>query len=85
MKHEPDSGIAVDRMRRCASLASVKDLLLEAEEVLQYLKCHNGIVDQPINGNNNIVEDATDMHGVVHQPMRWRHQMSLQLSPRAYA
>jgi hypothetical protein len=65
MKHEPDSGIAVDRMRRCASLTSVKDLLLEADEVLQYLKCHNGIVDQPINENNNIVEDATDMHGVI--------------------
>ena len=40
MKHEPDSGIAVDRMRRCASFTSVKDVLLEADEVLQYLKCH---------------------------------------------
>ena len=52
-------------MRRCASLTSVKDVLLEADEVLEYLKCHNGIVDQPINANNNIVEDAIDMHGVI--------------------
>jgi hypothetical protein len=65
IRHEPDSGIVAQRMQRCASLTSVKDVLLEADEVLEYLKCHNGIVDQPINENNNIVEDATDMHGVI--------------------
>jgi hypothetical protein len=37
------------------------ELYLEVDEVLAYLKSHNGIVDQPINESNNIVEDAIDM------------------------
>jgi hypothetical protein len=49
-------------MRRCAAVTSVKDLLLEVDELFEYLKSHNGIVDQPINENNHIIEDALDMH-----------------------
>jgi hypothetical protein len=62
IRHEPDSGIVVERMRRCAAVTSVKELLLEVDGVLEYLKSHNGIVDQPINENKNVVEDALDMH-----------------------
>jgi hypothetical protein len=58
IRHEPDSGIVVEKMQRCASITSIKELHLEVDEVLAYLKSHNGIVDQPINENNNIVEDA---------------------------
>jgi hypothetical protein len=50
-----------DQMRRCATVTSVSELLLEAEDVLQYLKRHNGIVDQPINDGKDIVEDAFHM------------------------
>ncbi len=51
-----------DKMRRCATVTSVRELLLEAEDVLEYLKRHNGIVDQPINDDEHIVEHA----------IRWR-------------
>ncbi len=50
-----------DKLRRCATVTSVQELLLEAEGVLEYLKCHNGIVDQPINDDEHIVEDAMRM------------------------
>jgi hypothetical protein len=33
----------------------------EADDTLEYLKSHNGIVDQPINDDENIVEDAFHM------------------------
>ncbi len=36
-------------------------MLLEADETLEYLKSHSGIVDQPINDDKNIVEDAFHM------------------------
>jgi hypothetical protein len=49
-------------MQRCATVTSVNDLLLEIEDVLKYLKRHNGIVDQPINDDEHIVEDAMRMH-----------------------
>jgi hypothetical protein len=42
MRHEPDSGIVVDRMQRCAMVTSVKELLLEVEEVLEYLNGYPG-------------------------------------------
>ncbi len=45
-------------MQRCASVTSVNALLLEVDEVLEYLKSHNGIVDQPINDIDNVIEDA---------------------------
>ena len=45
-------------MQRCASVTSVNELLLEVDEALEYLKSHNGIVDQPINGNDDIIEGA---------------------------
>jgi hypothetical protein len=45
-------------MQRCASIVSLNDLFHELDETLEYLKSHNGIVDQPINGNDNIIEDA---------------------------
>ncbi len=48
-------------MRRCATVTSVNKLLFEADETLEYLKSHNGIVDQPINDDENIVEDAYHM------------------------
>jgi hypothetical protein len=48
-------------MQRCATVTSVTDLLLEAEAVLDYLKSHNGIVDEPINEDDQIVDDACDM------------------------
>jgi hypothetical protein len=48
-------------MRRCATVTSVTELLLEADETLEYLKSHNGIIDQPINDDENIVEDAFHM------------------------
>ena len=37
---------------------SLNDVYRETDEVLEYLKSHNGIVDQPINGNDNIIEGA---------------------------
>ena len=58
IRHEPDSGIVAQRMQRCASVTSVNELLLEVDEVLEYLKSHNGIVDQPINDNDGIIEGA---------------------------
>jgi hypothetical protein len=58
MPCELGSGIVADRMRRCVAVTSVNELLLEVDEVLDYLKSHNGIVDQPINGNNNIIEES---------------------------
>ena len=48
-------------MRRCSRVTSVPELLLEADDVLGYLRHHNGIVDQPINDDENIVEDAYHM------------------------
>jgi hypothetical protein len=60
MRSEPDNAVA-DKMQRCATVASVKELLLEAEVVLEYLNSHNGIVDQPINEDDQIVDDACDM------------------------
>jgi hypothetical protein len=45
-------------MQRCASIMSLSDVYQETDEVLEYLKSHNGIVDQPINGNDNIIEGA---------------------------
>jgi hypothetical protein len=48
LRSEP-GGIVADRMQRCATVTSVQDLLLEAEDVLAYLKSHDGIVDEPIN------------------------------------
>jgi hypothetical protein len=45
-------------MQRCASIMSLSDVYQETDEVLEYLKSHNGIVDQPINGNENIIEGA---------------------------
>ncbi len=60
MRHEASDSIT-DKMRRCATVTSVKELLLEADETLEYLKSHNGIVDQPINDDENIVEDAFHM------------------------
>jgi hypothetical protein len=55
--------LCADRMQRCASVTvtSVNDLFLEIEDVLEYLKGHNGIVDQPINDDEHIVEDAMRM------------------------
>jgi hypothetical protein len=50
-----------DQMHRCATVTSLRELLREADDVLQYLKHHNGIVDQPINDDENIVEDAIHM------------------------
>jgi hypothetical protein len=58
MQHELGGGIVADRMRRCAAVTSMTGVLLEADEVLEYLKSHNGIVDQPIDENNNFIEDA---------------------------
>jgi hypothetical protein len=51
-----------DKIRRCATVTSIKDLLYEADETLEYLKSHNGIVDPPINKGENIVEDAYTVH-----------------------
>ena len=51
----------VDRMQRCATVTSVTDLLEEADAVLDYIKSHNGIVDEPINDDDQIVEDAYNM------------------------
>ena len=45
-------------MRRCATVSSVRELLSEAAYTLECLKSHNGIVDSPINDDENIVEDA---------------------------
>ncbi len=36
----------------------MNELLLEVDEVLEYLKSHNGIVDRPIDENNNVIGDA---------------------------
>ncbi len=60
MQSEQDNK-AADRMRRCAKVTSVQELLLEADDTLEYLKSHNGIVDQPINDDEYIVEDAFHM------------------------
>ena len=51
----------IDRLQRCATVTSVTDLLEEADTVLEYLKIQNGIVDEPINGDDQIVEDAYNM------------------------
>jgi len=48
MRHEASDSIA-DKMRRRTTVTSVTELLLEADETLEYLKSHNGIIDQPIN------------------------------------
>jgi hypothetical protein len=60
VRSEPDDKVA-DKMRRCATVTSVQELLLGADDVLEYLKSHNGIVDQPINDDEHIVEDAMRM------------------------
>ncbi len=60
LRSEPGD-IVVDRMQRCATVTSVKDLLLEVEDVLEYLKSHDGIVDEPINDDEQIAEDAMGM------------------------
>ena len=61
MRSEPGE-LCADRMQRCASVTSVNNLLLlETEDVLEYLKRHNGIVDQPINDDEHIVEDTLRM------------------------
>ena len=60
MQSEP-GGLVAERMQRCATVTNVTDLLLEAEDVLKYLKSHDGIVDQPINDDEQIVEDALSM------------------------
>jgi hypothetical protein len=54
---EPGDKFA-SKLQRCATVTSVQDLLLEVENVLEYLKSHNGIVDEPINEDDQIVEDA---------------------------
>ena len=51
-----------DKIRRCATVTSIKDLLNEEDETLEYLKSHNGTVDPPINKGENIVEDAYTVH-----------------------
>jgi hypothetical protein len=69
------SDALTDKMPRCATVTSVKELLLEADETLEYLKSHNGIVDQPINDDENIVEDAFHMQldeGASKQPFSSR-------------
>ena len=53
--------IPVDRMQRCAAVTSVKELLLEVESVLEYLKCHDGIADPPDHLDEHIIEDATSI------------------------
>ena len=55
------SDMLADKIRRCATVTSIKDLLNEADETLEYLKSHNGSVDPPINDDENIVEDAIHM------------------------
>ncbi len=37
------SDMLTDKMRRCTTVTSVTDLLLEADETLEYLKSHNGV------------------------------------------
>ena len=90
MQYELGSGIVAHRMRRCAAVTSVNELLLEVDEVLEYLKSHNGIVDQPINESDNIVDDAVRTASAVgtapdtrvicvavsQQPMRSTPQLS---------
>ena len=58
IRSELDNKVTDNKMRRCATVTSVQELLLEANDTLEYLKSHNGIVDQPINDDENIVEDA---------------------------
>jgi hypothetical protein len=64
MRSEQDDKVA-DQMRRCAKVTSVTELLSEADDTLEYLKSHNGIVDQPINDDENIVEDAVHVQSDV--------------------
>jgi hypothetical protein len=45
-------------MQRCAAVTSVKELLLEVESVLEYLRRHDGIVDPPDHVDDHIIEDA---------------------------
>ena len=61
MRSELDDKVT-DKMRRCATVTSVQELLREADDTLEYLKSHNGIVDPPINKGDNIVEDAYTVH-----------------------
>jgi hypothetical protein len=60
LRSEPGDRVA-DRMQRCAAVTSVQDLLLEVEDVLEYLKSHDGVVDESINDDEQIVEDAMGM------------------------
>ncbi len=54
MRSELDDKVT-DKMRRCATVTSVQELRREADDTLEYLKSHNGIVEQPINDDENIV------------------------------
>ena len=60
------SDAVTDKMRRCATVTSVTELLLEADETLEYLKSHNGIVDQPIN------DEKKYRRGCSSHAFRWR-------------
>jgi hypothetical protein len=60
VRSEPGSTTA-DRMQRCTAVTSVQELLLEVEDVLEYLKCHDGIVDGPDFEEGQIIEDATSI------------------------
>ncbi len=98
MQCEPGDDIVAERMRRCAAVTSMRDLLLEVDEVHEYLKSH-GIVDQPINESDNIVDDAVRTASAVgtapdtrvicvavsQQPMRSTLQLSWQPLPCVYA
>jgi hypothetical protein len=50
--------VPADRMQRCAAVTSVQELLSEVESVLEYLRCHDGIVDPSDHVDENIIEDA---------------------------
>jgi hypothetical protein len=64
VRAEPGDRTA-DRMQRCATVTSVHELLLEVDDVLEYLKQLNGIVDEHVeehvNEDGEVVEDAIHM------------------------
>jgi hypothetical protein len=66
MRSELNDKVA-DQVRRCAKVTSVTELLREADDTLDYLKSHNGIVDQPINDDENIVE----AHNISRERGEW--------------
>ena len=51
---EPGS-VPANRMQRCAAVTSVEELLMEVESVLEYLKCHDGIIDPPDHEDGQII------------------------------